>query len=473
MQPTGTVKSSVINLVKTIVGAGLLAIPYAFRNDGVLVGIVLVLLAAITSGFGLFILGKCSKTLINPRDSSFFSLCMLTYPSLSPLFDLAMITQCFGVGLSYLVLIGDVFPGLLGGRRDWWIVGSSIVVVPLCLLKKLDSLKYSSLIGLFALAYLSLLILSTFVYEYSSGHYKDVRGDISWWSVYDYKGLMSTFSIIIFAYTGSMNLFSIVNELRDNSMTNISSVVNRSISISTVFFTAVALSGYLTFGSNTLGNVILNYDESSVYVHVGKFCLGSMVILTFPLLFHPCRIAVHNLYVWVKLLREKRTHSHSSEECEPLNQDTPSSVRPISLSVQESSQDEESRSLINSYGATRADDEIEDLEVVGNGSPKIDIPDARFYSITALLLITMYLLALNVNSFATVLAYVGATGSTSISFTLPGLFGYKLIGTDYLAAGQVIPRSENFYKKSSFLLAWFGLVVMFLSVYVIYTYGAD
>ncbi|GAV56029.1 hypothetical protein ZYGR_0AZ02010 [Zygosaccharomyces rouxii] len=467
MQPTGTVRSSVINLVKTIVGAGLLAIPYAFKSDGVLVGVLLVLLAAVTSGFGLFVLGKSSKTLINPRDSSFFSLCMLTYPSLSPLFDLAMITQCFGVGLSYLVLIGDVFPGLLGGRRDWWIVGSSLVVVPLCLLKKLDNLKYSSIVGLFALAYLSLLILSTFVHEYASGHYEQVRGDVSWWSVYDYKGLMSTFSIIIFAYTGSMNLFSIVNELRDNTVRNISAVINRSIAIATAFFIAVALAGYLTFGSNTLGNIMLNYDDSSVYVHIGKFCLGSMVLLTFPLLFHPCRIAVNNLCVWVELQREKRAESH--QECEPLNPNTPPSVRPISLLVQDS----DSGSLVGSYGAIQNEDGIEDLETVGNGSPQAAMPNGRFYVITALLLTAMYALALNVDSFATVLAFVGATGSTSISFTLPGLFGYKLIGTDYLAAGQVIPPLEVFYKRCSFLLAWFGLAVMFLSLYVIYKYGAS
>lgn len=468
MQSTGTVKSSVVNLVKTIVGAGLLAIPYAFKSDGVLVGILLILLAAITSGFGLFILGKCSKTLLDPRDSSFFSLCMLTFPSLSPLFDLAMITQCFGVGLSYLVLLGDIFPSLVGGERELWIALSAMVVIPLCLLKKLDSLKYSSIIGLFALAYLSILILSTFVYEYANGRYEEIKSDIHWWSVYDYKGLMSTFSIIIFAYTGSMNLFSIVNELKDNSMTNISAVVNRSISISTIFFIAVALAGYLTFGNNTLGNVILNYDESSIYVRIGKFCLGSMILLTFPLLFYPCRIAVNNLYVWIQMQREKRAESH--EVIEPLSPDTPSSVRPISLLVQDS----DSRSLVNSYGATsQNDDTVEDLESVGNGSPHIEIPDRRFYLITAVLLTLMYGLAFNLRSFATVLALVGATGSTSISFTLPGLFGYKLIGTDYLAAGQVIPRLDVFYKRCSLLLVWFGIAVMSLSLYVIYVYGTD
>lgn len=470
MEPTGTVKSSVINLVKTIVGAGMLAIPYAFRNDGVLVGVLLVLLAAVTSAFGLFVLSKCSKTLINPRSSSFFSLCMLTYPSLSPLFDLAMITQCFGVGLSYLVLIGDLFPGLFGGRRELWILGSSMVIVPLCLLRKLDSLKYSSIIGLFALAYLSLLLISTFAYEYSTGHYREIRGDVSWLKVYDTRGLISTFSIIIFAYTGSMNLFSIANELKDNSMRNLTAVVNRSVAIATFLFLSVALSGYLTFGSKTVGNIMLNYDPDSVWVHIGKFCLGSMVVLTFPLLFHPCRIAVNNLCIWFQLRRENAFVREDSplEETEPLTGPLPGSGRPISLSVQ----DADSQSLANAYGATLGQDAT-DLEVVGNGSPPTDFPDSRFYSITALLLTCMYGLALNVTSFATVLAVVGATGSTSISFTLPGLFGYKLIGTDYLAAGQSVPKKELFYRRCSILLAWFGIGVMVLSLYVIYAYGAD
>ncbi|AQZ14358.1 AVT7 (YIL088C) [Zygosaccharomyces parabailii] len=469
MEPTGTVRSSVINLVKTIVGAGMLAIPYAFRSDGVLVGVLLVLLAASTSAFGLFVLAKCSKTLIHPRNSSFFSLCMLTYPSLSPLFDLAMITQCFGVGLSYLVLIGDLFPGLFGGPRELWIFGSAAIVVPLCLLRKLDSLKYSSVIGLFALAYLSLLVISTFAYDYSTDHYHDVRGNVSWFKIYDSKGLVSTFSIIIFAYTGSMNLFSIANELKDNSLSNLTAVINRSVAIATVIFLSVALSGYLTFGSKTLGNIMLNYDPTSMWVHIGKFCLGSMVVLTFPLLFHPCRIAVNNLCVWFQMRRGSALSGDNShrEESEPLSATTPSSARPISLSVE----DTESASLANSYGATLGQGEI-DLEV-GNGSPPADMPDSRFYIITALLLTSMYGLALNVTSFATVLAVVGATGSTSISFTLPGLFGYKLIGTDYLAAGQLVPVKELFYKRCSILLVWFGISVMVLSLYVIYAYGAE
>lgn len=468
MDPTGTPASSTVNLVKTIIGAGLLAIPFAFRNDGVVIGALLTLVAAVTSGFGLFILAKCSKTLINPRNSSFFTLCMLTYPSLSPLFDLAMIVQCFGVGLSYLVLIGDIFPGLFGGEPNFWILVSALVIVPLCCLKRMDSLRYSSIIGLFALAYLSLLVVSYYAHDVLwTNDYKAYRGEVYWFKVYDHKGLLSTFSIIVFAFTGSMNLFSIINELKENSMANITSVINRSISISTMVFLTVGVLGYLTFGSKTLGNVILNYDPDSTWVYIGKLCLGSMVMLSFPLLFHPCRIAINNLVVWFELNFKKHPIMPSQQT---PTRSRPGEASPIRLAVQD--EDNESLTGFDNDDAESADED--DTQVLrGNNVETAPFPNSRFYAITAILLLSMYALALKVESFAFVLALVGATGSTSISFILPGLFGYKLIGTDSLAVGQMISPRDRLYKRCSVLLVWYGLGVMALSLYVTLVYGTD
>jgi amino acid permease len=52
--------------------------------------------------------------------------------------------------------------------------------------------------------------------------------------------------------------------------------------------------------------------------------------------------------------------------------------------------------------------------------------DVRFALITTLILTLAYITALSVSSLDRVLAFVGSTGSTSISFILPGLFYYKI-----------------------------------------------
>lgn len=489
MHCTATVSSSIINLVKTIVGSGLLAIPYAFRNDGVFIGICLTLLAAITSGFGLFVLAKCSKTLVNPRNSSFFTLCMLTYPSLSPLFDFAMIVQCFGVGLSYLVLMGDIFPSLFGGNRDAWIIASALIITPLCFLKRLDHLKYSSILGLFALVYLSLLVISIFIKDIliQNGNASPApRGDIYWLKVYDFKGLLSTFSIIIFAYTGAMNLFTIINELKDNSMTNIVKIINGSIAISSIGFLSVGITGYLTFGSNTLGNIMLNYNPDSIFVVFGNFALASMLLLSFPLLFYPLRIACNNLVVWFEINYRQSvpvTDYYGNQGPSNITSSIPESNQPITLTVNEEDLVDENSTLLTQPQQPNVEQENEMAtdETYGGSEPPLPgdveqhtpFPHTRFCWITVILLIALYVLALRITSFALVLALVGATGSTSISFTLPGLFAYKLIGSDSLAVGQMISKRDKFYKKGSLLLVIFGISVMILSLYVTLFFGTE
>lgn len=56
--------------------------------------------------------------------------------------------------------------------------------------------------------------------------------------------------------------------------------------------------------------------------------------------------------------------------------------------------------------------------------------DLRFSLITTTILILSYIVAITVSSLESVLAYVGSTGSTSISFILPGIFYYKISAPD-------------------------------------------
>jgi len=52
--------------------------------------------------------------------------------------------------------------------------------------------------------------------------------------------------------------------------------------------------------------------------------------------------------------------------------------------------------------------------------------ETRFAAITTGIIVLSYIVAMTVSSLEKVLAYVGSTGSTSISFILPGLFYYKI-----------------------------------------------
>lgn len=423
--------SSLVSLLKTIVGAGLMSIPLAFSTDGVVVGVLIVALAAITSGYGLFLQAYVAR-FVPKGHATFFNICSITYPALSVVFDTAIAVQCFGCAISYLVLIGDLMPTIVEivpfvsseHHRSFWILASGVLCVPLSFLKNLDSLKYTSILGLVAIGYLALLV----VCEYFFGHVSHkLRGEIVLVPS-SLQGLFSTFSIVVFAYTGHQNMFSIINEAANNSLPSMARLINFAVLCASVLFILVGLTGYLTFGDKVGGNVILLYP-SSWYSTVGRVAIVFMVIFLFPLMLHPARISVNNIYFWI------RTHIKTSQE--NAGSEEPASSETSAL-----------LEAVPSRASLRP-------------SPVVPFPDTTFYTISTILLVVGYTAAVTIKSFALVLAIVGATGSTAISFILPGLFGYKLIGSDT----DEPTKQEHTLKYMSLALVLWGFVVMVVCLY--------
>lgn len=109
--------SSIINLLNTIVGAGVLAMPLAMSHMGITLGMLVILWSGLTAGFGLYLQTRCARYL-ERGSASFFALSQSTYPNAALLFDAAIAIKCFGVGVSYLIIIGDLMPGVVEGLSD-------------------------------------------------------------------------------------------------------------------------------------------------------------------------------------------------------------------------------------------------------------------------------------------------------------------------------------------------------------------
>ncbi|KAL7666115.1 Amino acid transporter transmembrane domain-containing protein [[Candida] zeylanoides] len=425
-QGTASTQSSAISLIKTIIGAGLLSMPLAFSTDGLFLGFWIILLAGLTSGYGLFLQAYVAKY-VPSGNATFFNLCSITYPSLSVIFDVAIAIQCFGCAISYLVLIGDLMPTIVPnyGNTSFWIAASSVVCVPLSFMKNLDSLKYTSILGLVAIGYMSLLVVGHYVADDIRD--PDLKGPVSWWPQ-SISAIFSTFAIIVFAFTGHQNMFSIINESRNKSLPSLAVLILVAIAVSAALFIVVGLTGYLTFGSHVTGNIILSYP-AAISTTLGRFCIVFMVVFSFPLMIHPARISVNNIYYWVQQRitgpQVPPQRPIAASETEPLLSGSSSSARPV-------------------------------LE-----APVVPLSAATFNVLTTLLLAVGYVAAITVKSFAFVLTIVGATGSTSISFILPGLFGFSLIGSE----SQHPSKVEKVLKALSLALVVWGFLVMALCLY--------
>lgn len=86
----------------------------AMASMGILLGTFVILWSALTAGFGLYLQARCARYL-DRGSSSFFALSQITYPNAAVIFDAAIAIKCFGVGVSYLIIIGDLMPGVIQG----------------------------------------------------------------------------------------------------------------------------------------------------------------------------------------------------------------------------------------------------------------------------------------------------------------------------------------------------------------------
>lgn len=77
-----------------------------------------------------------------------------------------------------------------------------LIVIPLSFLRRLDSLKYTSVIALVSIAYLVVLV----VYHYSEGDTLPDRGPVHWFRWQGVVPTLASFPVIVFAYTCHQNV---------------------------------------------------------------------------------------------------------------------------------------------------------------------------------------------------------------------------------------------------------------------------
>ena len=193
-------------------------------------------------------------------------------------------------------------------------------------------------------------------------------------------------------------MFSILNEIHTPTHLRTTSVITASIGTAASVYILVAITGYLSYGNNVMGNIVAQY-KPSVAATIGRLAIVIMVGLSYPLQVHPCRASVDAVSRW-------RPQTKRNREFTPAG-GSPSRV-----------------SLLGGAG-------------VGAGANKVparpkpdEMSELRFACITTAIIILSYITAMTVSSLDQVLAYVGSTGSTSISFILPGLFYYKISSPD-------------------------------------------
>lgn len=150
---------------------------------GWILGTLLMVIAATSSSFALHTLSLCA--LKSPGESSFNKVASSAVPFFANLVDLAVVIKCFGVGISYLIVIGDLMPDVMDEmnapqdlqNRYLWVAIGFCVVAPLSCLEKLDALRHTSLASVTFVLGLTLVVILYSTHTQGFDPCKDVDDD--------------------------------------------------------------------------------------------------------------------------------------------------------------------------------------------------------------------------------------------------------------------------------------------------------
>ncbi|SJX62615.1 uncharacterized protein SRS1_10811 [Sporisorium reilianum f. sp. reilianum] len=448
--------SSISNLTNTIIGTGMLATPGAFKYTGLLLGPALILFCGFTAALGLYLLTRCAAR-VGGRKNSFFTIASQALPAGAWYFDLAIALKCYGVSISYLIICGQLMPQVIISffrafhrdihqiptiflDRSFWILALIILLIPLCFLRRLDSLRHTSYLSLLAVFYLVIIVLH---YSFSSDAKASLppQGDVelvnvSWHTI-------SIFPVFVFAFTCAQNMLPVYNELFHNSETRVNTAIASSIGTGGTVYLIVGVLGYLSFGGNVGDNIIAMYPSTSLFVCFGRVSIIVLTIFSYPLQVHPCRASLDKVF------------SKASRRQQILDDAAASAI-----AIPEEDEHQENGDSIRPYHDNEEDDDEEDAPLAPHAQQQPaqesdeEIPLGKWCLMTAGILSTTFIISLLVDDLSIVLGFVGSVGSTTISFILPGV----------LYASLFRDQPDSRLRKAAIALAAWGCIVLVVAL---------
>ena len=292
-----SVFSSVMSLSNTVLGAGLLVLPYAISKCGFIIGVLMIVLMSIMSMLSLYMLMYAASF---EKERTNWSLLGVKYmPKTMKLVDFLCLLGNTGACAGYLIIIGDLMPDAIRfmlnvsedhilTKRYFWICIFLLFIIPLVSKTTFDKLRYFSTLAIFCFGY---ILLMCQLYAYVPKCKEDLEKEqIGTTTLYPTSALafLKVIPILITAFNCHMNSVAISSELKNPTPTRIIKSIFLSIGLCTIFYISVGLAGYLTFGDKVQSDILLNYPNTWL-VTILRVLLSIAIIFSYPMWCNPTR----------------------------------------------------------------------------------------------------------------------------------------------------------------------------------------
>lgn len=210
--------SSVFTLLNSAVGAGVLSLPFAFREAGWAGCLLMTLAVAIIEAFTLYVLARYAEVTGSGTYSDLVRKMLGRKASLA--MSLVLIIYSYGSATAYLIILGDCFQPMLAQTfgQVWWterdlviFVLATLFMLPLCFPRTLDAISGFSSVTAYALCVVVGMVMYRSLQALQVPHYK-------WSDVHAFTSVGSSLNalpILAFGFQCHTNLVAVFAELEE------------------------------------------------------------------------------------------------------------------------------------------------------------------------------------------------------------------------------------------------------------------
>ena len=269
----GSLRGCIFNLCILSLGTGCLALPQKIQYITIFFSPIIIILAGIANIWSLLLLSEMSsKYHITKYDELVKK---LLGKSLSLFLDITMILNQSGMIILYQVILYKLTGGIVNeiGRygfnniedfseNSFWknysykfsvCYGISfIILLPLCLQKDINKMRYSSTFGIYSLFLLVSIILIEcpfFIAEYEDSvklnYYNILKGFDS------EMNILKSISTLFYAFSCHVGAFPVIESLKNPTKKRVNKVFKRAICLDIICYILIGLTGYLCQPVNT------------------------------------------------------------------------------------------------------------------------------------------------------------------------------------------------------------------------------
>lgn len=284
-------KMTIFNIINTIIGGGIIVLPYCMSMSGLASGLLIIAISAIITHYSLRLLIYSST---NNEDVSYTILCKKAFGNVG--YVLLSICQflfpylgCISYGMAIIQNFSTIFSfytpewTILNNRYFLLSIPTLLVMYPLSIFKHISFLdRFSSISMIFVAFYIIVIITKSIQLQpyivTASTTYEIGR-----------RTIIQSFGILAFAFGCQQNIIPIYKCYSSNNYKSFMSVISIAIGAVYIVYILIAVTGFVTFSGSIRDNLFFEYCSNDHLVNAAKVIFAITLMLTFPMQMYASR----------------------------------------------------------------------------------------------------------------------------------------------------------------------------------------